>query len=133
MAFNWFSAITNNTEILPLSDPRILQILGQDNLWDDEQIVFAFCYVRDMVIMTNCRLIDIDVQKLRGKKIRRTFHTWSHMTSFSVENCGGTFDGDHDITVEFRNYNTPFELQVQKKFDIAPVTRFLSQMQRQSV
>jgi Bacterial PH domain len=133
MAWNLFSVITNNTDQMLINDPRILETLGAGNLWDDESITFAFCYVRDMVIFTSHRMIVIDVQKLRGKKIRKTFYPWYHMESFSVENCGGTFDGDHDVEIKFKGHEEPYEFQIKKKYDLSPITRFLSYAQRQSI
>jgi Bacterial PH domain len=132
MAWNFFSVITNNTDMMDINDPRILDALNADNLWNNESIKFAFIYVRDMVIFTDHRLIVIDVQKLRGRKIRRTFYNWNHMLSFSTENCGGTFDGDHDVEITFKGLTEPFKLQLKKRFDLAPVTAFLSQVQKLS-
>jgi Bacterial PH domain len=132
MAWNLFSVITNNTDMMDINDPRILETLNADNLWNNESIKFAFIYVRDMVIFTDHRLIVIDVQKLRGRKIRRTFYTWNHMVSFSTENCSGAFDGDHDVDIHFKGHTEPFELQVKKRHDLTPITAFLSQLQQLS-
>jgi hypothetical protein len=132
MGFNWFSVITNNTDMMDLNDPRILEVLDPSNLWQDEAITFAFKYVRDMVIFTNKRLVVIDVQKVRGKKIRKTFYIWAHMEKLSIENAGGMLDGDHDINIKFKGQSDEFELQIKREYDLKPLVNFLSTMQRQA-
>jgi Bacterial PH domain len=132
MGFNWFSVITSNTDLMDLSDPRILEAVDSNNLWQDEQIRFAFKYVRDIVVFTNHRLIKVDIQKVRGKKIRRTFYLWKHIEMLSVENAGGMLDGDHDINIKFKGLEEEFELQVKREYDFRPIANFLSNIHRQA-
>ncbi|MEF1291876.1 PH domain-containing protein [Vibrio sp. M260118] len=65
---------------------------------DDETVELEYKTVRDMLILTNKRLITVDVQGLRGKKAEFFILPYSKITAFSVESAG-TFDLDAEFKI----------------------------------
>ncbi|MEZ8188714.1 PH domain-containing protein [Vibrio sp. 1F279] len=61
-----------------------------------ETVELEYKTVRDMLILTNKRIITIDVQGLRGKKAEFFILPYSKITAFSVETAG-TFDLDAEF------------------------------------
>jgi hypothetical protein len=67
-------------------------------LLDDENIEAAFHTIRDQLILTNKRIISIDIQGLTGKKIDFTSIPYSRIQTFSVETVG-VIDGDCELQI----------------------------------
>lgn len=65
---------------------------------EGETVELEYKTVRDMLILTNKRLITVDVQGLRGKKAEYFILPYSKITAFSVETAG-TFDLDAEFKI----------------------------------
>ncbi|MGF1765478.1 PH domain-containing protein [Aliivibrio kagoshimensis] len=65
---------------------------------DGESVALEYKTVRDLLILTNKRLITVDVQGLRGKKAEFFVLPYSKITAFSVETAG-TFDLDSEFKI----------------------------------
>ena len=95
-----------------------------DYLLDDENVIMAFTFVRDSVVLTNYGIYTLDVQGVSGKKVEVKFFPGKNIKSISFESAS-TFDLDVDIKISVdRNsainqngipYNAPISFKVPKK------------------
>lgn len=69
-------------------------------LMEGEEIVTGFSLIRDTVIFTDKRIIDIDKQGTTGQKARVNSIYLDSIISVSVETAGFGID-DSDITIEY--------------------------------
>ena len=68
----------------------------QDILIDDEKVIGCYQDVRDHVVVTNKRVIAVNVQGITGKKKDFTSLPYSKITAYSVETAG-TFDLESEL------------------------------------
>ena len=80
--------------------------------------------IRDAALFTDKRLIIIDPQGLRGKKVCITSIPWRSINAFSVENSG-TFDLDAELKVCGSGFGV-CELEFMKGTDIKKINEFLN-------
>ena len=95
-----------------------------DYLLDDENVIMAFTFVRDSVVLTNYGIYTLDVQGVSGKKVEVKFFTGKNIKSISFESAS-TFDLDVDIKISVDGnsainqngipYNAPISFKVPKK------------------
>ncbi|EGR0499543.1 TPA: PH domain-containing protein [Vibrio cholerae] len=64
----------------------------------NETVELEYKTIRDLLILTNKRLITVDIQGLRGKKAEFFSLPYSKITAFSVESAG-TFDLDCEFKI----------------------------------
>lgn len=64
----------------------------------DEEVIYEFNAPRDVFIVTNKKVILIDVQGLTGKKKEVLIIPFSKITAFSTETAG-TFDFDLEVKI----------------------------------
>ena len=83
--FSWFSKIIGSAE--PLSPP-LMRKRYNDLFIEDERIELAFLLRRDVILLTNLRYIEIDVQGASGSRIEYFSLPYSKITAFSVESAG---------------------------------------------
>ena len=69
-----------------------------DYLLDDENVIMAFTFVRDSVVLTNYGIYTLDVQGVSGKKVEVKFFPGKNIKSISFESAS-TFDLDVDIKI----------------------------------
>ena len=93
-------------------------------LLDDEEVVGAFTTVRDKVIITDKRLMIVNVQGAIGKKIGYTSLPFNKVQAFSIETAGA-FDIDCEIELHFA-YLGIVRLQIAGRFDIRSFNKNLS-------
>ena len=93
-------------------------------LIENEQVLKEYKGVRDAVLFTNLRLVVIDPQGMRGKKVAITSVPWKSITAFSVENSG-TFDMDAELKVSGSGFGI-CELQFQKGADMKAINSFVA-------
>ncbi|GLR72960.1 PH domain-containing protein [Agaribacter marinus] len=86
-------------------------------LADNESITNAYKLIRDMLVLTNKRLIFIDKQGVTGKKVSYHSIPYKSVTNFIVETAG-TFDTDSELKVWVSGNSTPLELEL--KSSLAP-------------
>ncbi|WP_027624455.1 PH domain-containing protein [Clostridium lundense] len=91
---------------------------------NDEEILISYKSVRDRLIVTNKRLIVIDVQGITGKKKEFMIIPFSKISTFSCESAG-TFDIDAEMKVWCSGLGR-IEFEFMKGTDIKPLLRILS-------
>ena len=95
-----------------------------DYLLDDENVIMAFTFVRDSIVLTNYGIYTLDLQGLSGKKVEVKFFPGKNIKSISFESAS-TFDLDVDIKISVDGnsavnqngipYNEPISFKVPKK------------------
>ena len=71
----------------PLSPP-LMRKRYNDLFIEEESIELAFLLRRDVILLTNLRYIEIDVQGASGSRIEYFSLPYSKITAFSVESAG---------------------------------------------
>jgi hypothetical protein len=97
-------AIGNAGEIDPDEATEELQTL----LGEGEHIDLAYKLVRDMMVLTNRRLILIDKQGLTGRKVEYRSIPYKSITTFSVETAGH-LDLDAELKLWISGQAEPLE------------------------
>lgn len=67
-------------------------------LYDGEIVKLAYKLVRDMIVLTDTRLIIVDKQGITGKKIEYKTIPYKSISRFSVETAGN-FDFDSELKI----------------------------------
>lgn len=67
-------------------------------LLEDERVIRAFKQARDLYVYTTLRVLIVDVQGLRGKKVEYKSIPWKWCTGFEFETAGN-FDRDAELYV----------------------------------
>lgn len=93
-------------------------------LMNNEKVLMEYKGIRDAALFTDKRLIIIDPQGLRGKKVSITSIPWRSINAFSVENSG-TFDLDAELKVCGSGFGI-CEIQFMKGTDIKKINEFLN-------
>ena len=93
-------------------------------LLDGETVVYEFKAIRDAMIFTDLRMMVIDPQGIRGKKVSLTSIPWKSITAFSVENSG-TFDLDAELKVSGSGFGM-CEIQFSKGTNMSDLQAFIS-------
>ena len=92
---------------------------------EDERILLSFKSVRDRLIVTNKKLLVIDIQGLLGRKKEYMVIPLSKITAFSCESAG-TFDMDSELKIWASGINQ-MQFEFLKGTDIRPLTSVLNQ------
>lgn len=91
---------------------------------EGEEVKCEYKTVRDMVVLTNKRLITIDVQGIRGKKKEFFVLPFSKITAFSIESAG-TFDLDAEFKIWASGIGE-LEINFLKGTDVSKIAKVLS-------
>jgi len=110
-------------KLLPMSNSEGRKIV-EAMLLDDEEVIGAFTTIRDKVIVTDRRLMIVNVQGAIGKKTDYTSLPFNKVQAFSVE-TSGVFDIDCEIDLWFA-YLGRVRLEIVGKFDIRAFNKVLS-------
>jgi len=105
-----FSNLLGNAGIV--ENEKLLEKYGK-LLFEGEDIEVGFNIFRDVFMFTTKRLILIDKQGLRGKKVEYLSIGYKSISRFSVE-TSGTFDLDAELKIWISSEQTP---SIQKKFN----------------
>lgn len=92
---------------------------------DQEEILLSYKSVRDRLIVTNKKLLVIDVQGITGRKKEYMILPLSKLTAFSCESAG-TFDLDAELKIWASAINQ-MEFQFLKGTDIRPLVKILNE------
>ncbi len=92
---------------------------------DDEQVLLSFKSVRDRLVVTNKKLLIIDIQGIIGRKKEYMIVPLSKITAFSCESSG-TFDLDAELKVWASGINQ-MQFEFLKGTDIRPLLQVLNQ------
>jgi hypothetical protein len=93
-------------------------------LLEDETIEFSFKSMRDMVIITNKRVIAINVQGITGKKKDFSSLPLNKIQAFSVETAG-TLDLDSELELWFSGLGK-VKFEFSRTVDIRSIGTFIS-------
>ena len=94
-------------------------------LLDNEKVEMEFKGIRDALVFTSLRLLVIDPQGIRGKKVCLASIPWKSINAFSVENSG-TFDLDAEMKICGSGFGI-CELTFTKGTDMKAISRFLNE------
>ncbi|MCQ2976758.1 MAG: PH domain-containing protein [archaeon] len=70
----------------------------EDYLFENEEVIQSFQFLRDSIVLTNLGIYTIDVQGLTGKKVEVKFFPKKAIKTISYESAG-TMDLDVDIKI----------------------------------
>ena len=93
-------------------------------LMDDEPVRMEFKGIRDALVLTDRRMIVIDPQGLRGKKVELVSIPWRSVSAFSVENSG-TFDLDAELKIAGSGFGI-VEVKFAKGSDMMAIAQFVN-------
>ena len=91
----------------------------------DEKVCFTFKGIRDRAVITNKRIIFIDVQGITGKKKELLFIPFSKITAFSIETAG-TLDANAELKI-WESGVGGLKLNFTPKTDIFEIGQFIGQ------
>ena len=91
----------------------------------NEEVLLSYKSVRDRLIVTNKKLLIIDVQGVTGRKKEYMVLPYSKLTGFSCESAG-TFDMDAELKVWASAINQ-VEFLFLKGTDIRPLAKVLNE------
>ncbi len=74
----------------------------EEYLFENEQVIQSFHFLRDSIILTNLGIYVVDIQGLTGKKVEVKFFPKKTIRTISFETAG-TFDIDVDIKIGVTN------------------------------
>lgn len=94
-------------------------------LVNEEAVAKAFKLFRDLLIMTNYRLIVVDKQGITGSKQEITSIPWKSIKKFSCENSG-FLDGDGELKIWVTGEPEPMKWELSKAINIRDVYASLS-------
>lgn len=116
------SSILGNAGVV---EPAKLESEFGDLLTESESIEIGFNIFRDKFIFTNKRLIVVDVQGMRGRKIEYLTIPYSKITKYSIETTG-SFDLDAELSIWIGSDLTPLKKKFNKKVNIYDLQKVLS-------
>jgi hypothetical protein len=92
---------------------------------EGEEVQKAFKLIRDMVIFTNKRLINVDAQGLTGKK--KEYHSipYNKIAQFSVETAGH-LDMDAQLKIWVSGIGFPTTIAFSRNANVEDLLRVLS-------
>ena len=93
-------------------------------LIDGEEVRREFKGVRDAMLFTDLRMVVIDPQGVRGKKVSIASIPWKSITAFSVENSG-TFDLEAELKVCGSGFGI-CEVEFTKGTNVKAVNAFIN-------
>ncbi|MCU7202913.1 PH domain-containing protein [Turicibacter sanguinis] len=91
---------------------------------DSETVLLSFKSVRDRLIVTNKKLLVIDIQGILGKKKEYMVIPLSKITAFSCESAG-SFDLDAELKIWGSGINQ-IQFEFIKGTDIRPLAKVLN-------
>lgn len=94
-------------------------------IWSGENVEKAYKLIRDTIILTDKRLIMIDVQGATGKKVEYHSIPYKSITHFSIESTGH-FDLDSELKIWISGTAEPIEKQFTKGVDIYEIQAILA-------
>ncbi|MCD9465589.1 PH domain-containing protein [Photobacterium iliopiscarium] len=110
----FFNAILGNAGEMDLEEAteELSTILGQG-----EHIELAYKLVRDMIILTDRRLILIDKQGMTGRKVEYRSVPYKSITMYTIETTGH-FDLDAELKLWISGQHDPISLEFNGKTNV---------------
>ncbi|WP_027254261.1 PH domain-containing protein [Photobacterium halotolerans] len=97
---------------IPEATQELQIILGPN-----EKIELAYKLIRDMLILTDCRLMLIDKQGMTGRKVEYRSIPYKSITMFVVESTGN-FDLDAELKIWISGQHDPIGMEFGSKTNI---------------
>lgn len=101
----------------------------EDILADAERIESAYKLIRDMLVITDKRIIFIDKQGMTGKKVSYQSIPLKSITQYIVETAG-TFDTDSELKVWVSGQSAPLEIELKSSLAAAVQKSIANQLFR---
>ena len=96
-----------------------------DILVENETVINGYKLLRDTIIFTTERLIQINVQGLTGSKVSYLSIPYSSVKLFSMETTGG-LDLDCEIKLFVQGIGLPIDLKFKRGTDLKSIYKVLS-------
>lgn len=93
-------------------------------LIDGEELVKGYQIVRDLLILTDKRIMIVDYLGLRGKKIEYQMIPYHRINRFYIE-TPGQLDTDYTLKIFISGSLEPIERQIRRDIDIHEFSRIL--------
>ena len=93
-------------------------------LLDDEEVIKGYQIVRDVMILTNKRIIIVDYLGLRGKKIEYQMIPYHKINRIYIE-TPGNLDTDYTLKLFISGSLEPIEKQIKSDIDIYELNRII--------
>lgn len=93
-------------------------------LLDDEILIKGYQIVRDIMLLTNKRIIIIDYLGLRGKKIEYQMIPYHKINRLYIE-TPGNMDTDYTLKIFISGSLEPIEKQINSDVDIYELNRIV--------
>ena len=90
-----------------------------------ESVELAYKLIRDMVVLTNYRMIMIDKQGLTGRKVEYRSMPYKSITMFAVESAGH-FDLDAELKIWTSSQAEPIKMEFNGKTNIYALQALLA-------
>lgn len=108
----------------PISEADVRDELGK-LLGEGEQVLRGYKLVRDLVVMTDRRLLLVDKQGITGRKVEYRSVPYRSITNFSVETAGH-FDLDADLKIWVSGIAEPIIKKFSRGADVYAMQAFLA-------
>ncbi|MDD2371008.1 MAG: PH domain-containing protein [Firmicutes bacterium] len=95
-----------------------------DFLLEDEILIKGYQIIRDILILTDKRIIIVDYIGVRGRKIEYHMIPYQSINRFVIE-TPGTLDTDYTLKLHISGCLEPLEKQLKKDIDIYELNRIL--------
>ena len=90
-----------------------------------ESVELAYKLIRDMIVLTNYRMIMIDKQGLTGRKVEYRSIPYKSITMFAVESAGH-FDLDAELKIWTSSQAEPIKMEFNGKTNIYALQALLA-------
>lgn len=108
----------------PISEADVRDELGK-LLGEGEQVLRGYKLVRDLIVMTDRRLLLVDKQGLTGRKTEYRSVPYRSITNFSVETAGH-FDLDADLKIWVSGIAEPIIKKFSRGADVYEMQALLA-------
>jgi hypothetical protein len=109
----------------PISEQDVRKELGK-LFAEDEQVLRGYKLVRDLIVLTDRRVILVDKQGLTGRKVEYRSLPYKSITHFSVETAGH-FDLDADLKLWLSGLSEPIIRKFSGSADVYELQALLAQ------
>ena len=92
---------------------------------EDETVEQAYQLVRDMIVLTNMRIIVIDKQGVTGRKTEYLSIPYRSIVRYSIESAG-TFDLDADLKLWLSGTKDPLSFDFHKTAQVTDIVKILT-------
>ena len=97
----------------------------QSIMVDGESIEQAYQLVRDMIVLTNKRIVLIDKQGVTGRKTEYLSIPYRSIVRYSIESAG-TFELDSDLKLWLSSTAEPLTFDFRKNAHVADIVKIIT-------